>query len=224
MPFNFFDLTNTEISAAVVIFNLILALILEVAIAWTYKRTHRGIAYSQSFLFTLVMMGLIVTAIMMVVANNIIGAFALLGAFALIRFRTIVKETRDIAFLFLALAIGVAVGTNNYAVAIIVTIFIGTLILVLHRINFGSLVRRGFILTFLAGHGHDEKNLEPIFNEFLTECRLLHIKGFKEGEREFAYIIKPKDEQRLNTFINSLETLPNLSQPSIITGHETSEY
>ena len=221
---NFFNLTSTELSATVIIFNLFLALALELVLAWVYRKTHHGIAYSQSFLMTIVIMGIMVSVVMMVVTNNIVGAFALLGAFSLIRFRTIMKETRDIAFLFSALAIGVAVGTSNYSIAIIVTIFVSALILILERLNFGSLVRRGYILTFLAGRGHNEINLDKVFKEFLSESRILHVKGFKEGEREFAYLIKPKDEMKLTDFINRLEALPDLSTPSIITGHETSEY
>lgn len=223
MP-NFFNLTSTELSASVILLNLMLALILELVVAWVYKKTHHGISYSQSFLMTLVIMGIMVSVVMMVVTNNIVGAFALLGAFSLIRFRTIMKETRDIAFLFLSLAIGVAVGTSNYSIAIIVTIFVGILILAMERLKFGSLVRRGFILTFISGKGHSEEKLKKVFSEFLSDSRMLHMKGFKEGEREFAYIIKPKDEMQLSNFINRLESLPDLREPSIITGHETSEY
>lgn len=101
---NFYNFTGTEFSSAIVIFNVLLTFALQMAVVWVYKKTHRGISYSQSFLFTLVMIGVLGAVIMMVVQNNLIGAFALLGAFSLIRFRTIVKDTRDVAFVFFALA------------------------------------------------------------------------------------------------------------------------
>src|SRR3989344_9236862 len=104
----FLYLAETEINAAIVVINLLFVLALELVIAWVYQRTHRTLSYSQSFVGTIVLMGIIASLIMMVVTENILGAFALLGAFSLIRFRTIVKETRDIAFVFFALAIGVA--------------------------------------------------------------------------------------------------------------------
>ncbi len=221
---NFFDLTSTEISAALAIFNLSFVLVLELALTWIYKKTHKGIAYSQSFVFTLLMMGLIVAIIVMTVVNNLIGAFALLGAFAIIRFRTIVKETRDVAFLFLSLAIGVAIGTGNYALAIIATVFIGAVILILDRYNFGSLTGRGYVLTFLAKSDYKENGVKSIFNDYFKDMKLLHIKGYKEGEREFAYLVKPKEDIDLNVFVTRLEAVPHLLEPSIITGHDTTEY
>src|SRR3990167_777280 len=107
---NFLFLAETETSAAIIVINLIFVFLLELVIAWVYRKTHRTLSYSQSFVGTIILMGIIASLIMMVVTENIVGAFALLGAFSLIRFRTIMKETRDIAFVFFALAIGVAVG------------------------------------------------------------------------------------------------------------------
>ena len=133
---NFLFLVETETNAAVIVLNLVIVFLLELAIAWVYRKTHRTLSYSQSFVGTIVLMGTIASLIMMVVTENIVGAFALLGAFSLIRFRTIVKETRDIAFVFFALAIGVAVGTNNYTVAFLGTILISGAILLMNRFNF----------------------------------------------------------------------------------------
>src|SRR3989344_4088557 len=126
---NFYNLTSTELSSAIIVFNILLAFGCAAVVVWVYRLTHRGLSYSQSFLVTLFMVGGISSVVMMVVQQNIVGAFALLGAFSLIRFRTIVKDTRDIAFVFFALAIGVAVGTNNYAIAVVSVVFIRVVIL-----------------------------------------------------------------------------------------------
>ena len=91
---NFFNLTPTEISAAVIVLNIAVSLLLQLLIIFVYKKTHQGLSYSSSLIFTIAMIGVLGTVIMMVVQNNLIGAFTLLGAFSLIRFRTILKETR----------------------------------------------------------------------------------------------------------------------------------
>src|SRR3989338_10485853 len=126
---NFFRLTQTQINISIVLINLALSLVLGLFIVWVYRKTHRGLSYSTSFIFTMLIISLIATTVMMVVQHNIIGAFALLGAFSLIRFRTIVKDTRDVAFVFFALAIGIAVGDGMYTVAGIAAVFIGAVIL-----------------------------------------------------------------------------------------------
>src|SRR3990167_1797872 len=129
---DFLTLAQTETSAAIVLFNLIIAFIIGIGISFVYQKTHQGLSYSRPFLSTLVLMTVLGSVVMMVVSQNFIGAFALLGAFSLIRFRTILKETRDIAFVFFALVIGIAVGTNHYPIALISTLFVSLIIMALY--------------------------------------------------------------------------------------------
>ncbi|MBA2724805.1 MAG: hypothetical protein H0U53_02345, partial [Actinobacteria bacterium] len=75
---------------------LILAgsMVLALTVAWIYKGTHRGLSYSQSFQFSLVIIGMLGSAVMMVARVSLINALGLFGVFALVRFRTIVKDTK----------------------------------------------------------------------------------------------------------------------------------
>ena len=83
-----------------------------------YRFTHRGTSYSQSFAQTLVLMGMVTALIMLVIGSNIARAFSLVGALSVIRFRNAVKETRDVGFMFLTMALGMACGTRFYMLAI----------------------------------------------------------------------------------------------------------
>ena len=143
---NFSNLGVVEYSAAIIVTNIILSFVLSLIISTVYQKTHRGISYSQSFVLSLVMMSVLSAIAMMILGNNLIRALGILGVFTLLRFRTIIKDTRDATFLFFALAIGMAIGTNNYIIASIGTIMLSIINLVLFRINFGSVVREGFIL------------------------------------------------------------------------------
>jgi len=82
MPTNFFTFSQTEISGAVVIFNLLFASAVCLIIALVHKKTHSGLSYSHSFFATIVLVGVVTTVILMVIQNNIFGALGLLGAFA----------------------------------------------------------------------------------------------------------------------------------------------
>ena len=64
-----------------------------------------------------VLMTLVVSLVMYVIGNSIITAFGLLGALALIRFRNVLKDTRDTVFVFIALVVGMAVTSRQAAVA-----------------------------------------------------------------------------------------------------------
>ena len=74
-----------------ILINLAASFILALAIAFTYRATHRGLSYSQSFVLTLIFVTVITSMVVMVIGNNLARAFALVGAMSIIRFRTVVK-------------------------------------------------------------------------------------------------------------------------------------
>ena len=98
--------------------NLGLACVLGLIISLIYKKTHTGLSYSQSFLITIIFVTVIVSMVMMVIGNSLARAFALVGALSIIRFRTVIKDTKDTAYVFIALAAGMAAGTSSYLLAI----------------------------------------------------------------------------------------------------------
>ena len=128
--------------------NLAVASVLGMVISAVYKRTHKGLSYSQSFMLTVVFVTVIVAMVMMVIGNNLARAFALVGALSIIRFRTVVKDTKDTAYIFLALGAGMAAGTSSYFLAIVGAAVISALAYVLHLINYGSLYKSEFLLRF----------------------------------------------------------------------------
>jgi len=128
---------NFVLSPTAIVFNIGLAFLLSVLVAIVYRRTHTGLSYSQSFTMTIVFISVIISIVMMVIGASIVRAFALLGALSMIRFRTVVKDTKDTAFIFGALAIGMACGTGAHIIAIFGSAAIMIVAYILHRSNFG---------------------------------------------------------------------------------------
>ena len=128
--------------------NLIIAFILGVVVSLVYKKTHKGLSYSQSFMVTNIFVAVIVSMVIMIIGNNLARAFALVGALSIIRFRTVVKDTKDTAYIFWSLAVGMASGTGSYFLAVSGTIIITGIAFILHFTNFGSLYKSEFILQF----------------------------------------------------------------------------
>src|SRR3989338_5738456 len=219
----FLFLAETETNAAIIIINLVFVFVLELAIAWVYRRTHRTLSYSQSFVSTIILMGVIASLIMMVVTENIVGAFALLGAFSLIRFRTIVKETRDIAFVFFSLAIGVAIGTNNYVVGLLGTIFISAAILLLNRFNFGSVARGGHIAVILA-HKPFSPTIKNSWHDLLKANNILNIKTLGEEDFEYTLGIQLKNPADAPLLVETLRKTHGVENVEIMSGKDVIEY
>ena len=81
---------------------LLLAFILGQVAAWAYMYTHTGLSYSSAFVQSIILLTVLISLAMMVIGSNIVIAFGLIGALAVIRFRNILKDTRDTAFIFRA--------------------------------------------------------------------------------------------------------------------------
>ena len=106
------------------VLTIVLSFVLTMMIAFVYRATHRGTSYSQSFVQTLIILSMVVGVVMLIIGSNIARAFTLVGALSIVRFRNAVKETRDVGFIFFAMAIGMACGTRFYLLAIVSTLVI----------------------------------------------------------------------------------------------------
>lgn len=212
-------------SAAVVLFNLVISLILQLAIIFVYRKTRHGLSYSRSFVFTVIMIGMLGTSTMLVINTNITGAFALLGAFSLIRFRTILKETSDIAYVFFALIVGVSVGTNHYAIAFITVAFISLVVFIMQKYGFGSTSDNfEYVLIVKAEGGFNPDSMNTLFEKHLLYRDLLQVKNFNDNFTELAYSIKVKAANDTIALINDLKKLPSIKQAELLSGNSTSEY
>jgi hypothetical protein len=143
-------LTPLEIVAAIA-----LSFVLTVLIAAVYRRTHRGTFYTQDYVHTLIILGMVVTAVIMVVGQSLERAFAVFAAFSIIRFRRSVPETRDIGFIFFAMAVGMASGARQYALAVLSTLVIGAVVLLIARLDLFAPARATHLLRIRVANGVD---------------------------------------------------------------------
>src|SRR5437667_12690945 len=109
----FFQGDNTVMPAnwPAVLLGLLLAFACGHIIAWVYMFTHSGLSYSRSFVNALIIMPTIVALVMMVLSNNLITAFGMMAVFAIVRFRNILRDTLDTAYILCVIVIGMAAGT-----------------------------------------------------------------------------------------------------------------
>ena len=135
---------GADFSLESTLLSLLLAFVLGQVIAWTYAWTHSGLSYSRSFTQSLVLMTIVVALVMFIIGNSIVTAFGLLGALALIRFRNVLKDTRDTVFVFASLVVGMAVGTQRFQLADLGTAALLLVVVYLSKTSFGTLgqVRR----------------------------------------------------------------------------------
>ena len=208
-----------------IVTNLGVAVVLGLFVAILYRHTHKGLSYSQSFTLTIIFVGVIVAIVMMVIANSLSRAFALVGALSIIRFRTVVKDTKDTAFVFLALAVGMASGTGNYVLAGIGTAVVSALALVLHATNFGALYKSEFILRFrIAKSSESTEHLEQI-NLMAKRSSLLHIEHSGDGETlQMTFDIVLKEGRSAQELAAAVGGLPGISEVVLIASKSDVDY
>lgn len=184
------DPTNVFTSIDILIV-LIISTILCFVVAWVYKVTHEGVSYSHTFLQTIVIFGVLVSMIMLIIGSNIARAFTLVGALSIIRFRNAIKDTKDVGFIFFMMAVGMAVGTRFYGLAVIMTGFVSSLFYGMHKYNFGSKKDNDEILKITISQDMDfEKKIEPLLKKWLQSYQLINIEGTKKNLMELVYLVK----------------------------------
>ena len=112
--------------------SLALSLLLGSLLAAVYRWTHTGFSYSRSFVQAQILACIVATIMIIAIGNNLARGLGILGALAIIRFRTPIRDPRDIIFLFASLAIGISSGSGIYEVAILGTLFFAGTVLVLN--------------------------------------------------------------------------------------------
>jgi hypothetical protein len=165
-----------------VVLAMAVSLVLNLIIATIYRKTYKGTRYSQDYVQTLIMIGLVTTILIMVVAGNGAIAFGMFAAFSVIRFRRTLGQSRDLAFVFLAMAIGMVVGAGMYPMAFIITAIVGTAIVVLTKVDAFAPRRASHMHTLRMTSDMDfEKLLEPVFNEFTDRVELVSVSSAQAG-------------------------------------------
>lgn len=215
-----------DFSPESVILSLVLAFVLGQTLAWVYYYTHTGLSYSKNFVQALVMMSVIVAMIMGIIGHSIITAFGLMGALAIIRFRNVIKDTRDIIFVFCALVVGMASGTQNYSIAIIGTFFLSLLALYMNWTGFGShRSHNGFLRFSFPGHLEAGHPLLDILNEFCCGFTLIAAQDSPYGDSliEHSYQLMVKNAQRNEHMLSELEKIEGVSNVSLTMQEELLE-
>src|SRR6476620_4778666 len=126
---------------------LLLAFCIGHIVAWVYMWTHSGMSYSQMFTASLLVLPVLVAFVMVLMASNVLIALGLLAVFSMIRFRNVLKDTRDTTFVLWAIAEGVACGTLRFGIAVTAAITLSLIFVYLRLTSFGGRHRYDVILS-----------------------------------------------------------------------------
>ena len=211
-------LSGATFSPESILLSLLLAFVLGQLLAWIYYATHSGLSYSRSFVQSLILITVVIAMVMAVIGNNIITAVGLMGALAIIRFRNIIKDTRDIAFIFCALVVGMATGSQRYATAIIGTVVLGMIVIYLYLTGFGThQPHNGFLRFTLRGHIGPEHPIPGILKRFCGNFTLISAQDSSFGSAvvEYAYQLMIRNAERNELMLSELKKVDGIENISL---------
>src|SRR3989304_2694764 len=145
------NVLRVDLNPGQILLSFLLAFALSFLWATVYRKTHSGIAYTRSFFVTLILMSPAIAMIIMAIGSNVALSLGLVGALSIIRFRTVIKDPKDMMFLFVTIGIGLTSGANAWMVGVIGTALISLLTVVLSKIGYDRAGASDYILIFRSG-------------------------------------------------------------------------
>ncbi len=190
--------------------SLLVAMICGLCISALYRFTYEGPQYSPRFARAQVFLAMITAMVIMTIGNNLARAFGLVGAMSIIRFRTAVKDTQDIVFIFFSLAAGMAAGVQQFKLAIAGTILIGFLIYFLNQLKYANPGKNQFIIQFQS-HGANEGQYLSVLRNFCRKQKLVNINSIGEEDiYELVYHADLKNGNKVTDLIKQLKKIPGI--------------
>jgi hypothetical protein len=204
---------------------LLLAFLCGQAVAWAYMFTHCGLSYSRAYVNTLILMPVLVALVMLVLANNLIIAFGLMAIFAMVRFRTVLRDTLDTAYVLAVIVIGLACGTLKFSTAVIGCVATVGLMFYFWFTGFGSRQRYDLILNFHWQRPATELvELQPLFHR---HCRSVSCASQRTGEdgkaMMLSYRLALRDPARSPELVAEMQAVAGVARVSSLVATDESE-
>lgn len=181
--------TTERLTLQEVVLNFAAAAIIACLIYLSYRMSHSGAVYSERFNVSLVMLTLISTLVMNVIGNNIALSLGMVGALSIVRFRTAIKDPRDTAYIFWAIAVGICCGVSDYIIAAV-----GSGVIFAFLILFGFVRNNERIMIMINGSNEAQEEIEDTMEELFAGRALLRVHNVSTTEQASEYIYEISDK------------------------------
>ena len=204
---------------------VLVSFVLSLTIASVYRWTYQGLSYSRSFVHTQVLAALVTAILIMAIGNNLARGLGILGTLAIVRFRTPIRDPRDIIFLFACLAVGIACGASVFSVAIIGTLCFCLVALYLHWSPFASLrVYEGLLRFSLPPGSWSREKVKDVLGQYCSSVLLVAMREAVQGEAiEYSYQVRLIDPTYEADLLDALRHVEDVRDVSLLMHRATVE-
>ena len=194
-------------STGMSIVRLIIALAMGALVAVIYKWARSSEA--SSFTATLVFLSILIAMVTQVIGDNVARAFSLVGALSIVRFRTVVRDTQDTAYVIFAVAVGMAVGAGYMSVALAGTAVVALAAAAMKRPAAREVETLPFRLIVRLGLGFDtNRTVVPTLDTYVRARSLVGVSTVKQGAAiEYSYQLAPLEDAQAQELVSTLNRL-----------------
>ncbi len=220
---------ETPISAASMATRLIISALFGVAIAIVYRLSHGKLARDSRTLFgTLVLLTILLAMVTMVIGESVARAFGLVGALSIVRFRTVVEDTRDTAFVIFAVVVGMAIGTGLLLVAAIGVPVVAVAAIGLSARTAGSRALLGVgaqgagTLAVRLGLGYTPDAVSAALAAHASSWRLIGVTTARQGAAvDLSYALDFPSDDAAPTLVAALNSVAGVQSVDLRRGVST---
>ena len=206
--------SDVYVTGGTVLVRLIAALLLGAVVALVYYGSRTRIDRTDSFTVTLVLLSILIAMVTQVIGDSVARAFSLVGALSIVRFRTVVRDTQDTAYVIFAVAVGMATGTGHVLLALIGIAVVALAAFAMRKRSSGGSgstlpEQLPFELTVRLPTGQDpEEALSRTFEQFQVQRRLTMVATARQGLAvDVAYRAALANEGTAAGLVNALNRL-----------------
>ncbi|MFK7806578.1 MAG: DUF4956 domain-containing protein [Saprospiraceae bacterium] len=211
-----------------IVFTVLCALLLGVMISFTYEKTSRTVTRPDHFLQAMVLITVVAATIIQAIGDSVARGLGMLGALSIIRFRTTVRDPRNIVFIFSSIAAGIACGVFGFLIA-----FVGTIgfCLTAFLLRFSSFSKKksltGTLRLQVPRDYESYPELEKELNTFCKKYAIVSYKVFPSDKKAhlmlYEYRLKLRDTFSGGNLVANLKEFPDLKVISLVFQNDIGE-
>lgn len=224
------DVTSLAVSvknptAISIFYSMSLSFVLSTMIAFTYQKTFQGLSFSRNFIQSLILASIVTAIAMQAIGDNLARGFGMMGALAIIRFRSSLKDPKDMIFIFASLSVGIACGVYSFLIATVGAIGFSLVAIILHALPFSKESHFDGLLRFnLGNNSEDRMALEEVLNKSCNNFALVTLREMAQGDRlDYAYQVKLRRNISHSSFIEKMQGLESIKGLNLMLQESTVE-
>lgn len=216
---------NPALLGLTLLYSLTLSFGLSLLMAYTYKHTFQGLSYSRNMIQAMILGSCATCIVMYSIGDSLARGMGLLGALAILRFRSTIRDPRDMIFVFATLGIGIACGTSSYRVALIGSVAFCLIAVAINKLPFTRETNFDGLLRFnLENDPSDSEELKEILQKSCRQFALITLRDMAQGSRmDYAYQVKLKRDVDQSSFLQRLGDLRSVKGLALMMQDSTVE-